>query len=245
MSETTVEELQKALSTAIGRIAAMESELRSKPAAAPGKAGIDLDEVRQGLLLDPLGFMQKLGFQPHQINHAKTVFVSDFLGDKAPPDMRLAAAQGPQLIATQATNSAVAELSRRLDELSNSGLKAAKRESFKAITASKDKHPNLSKAVTADEDDLMAELDAFKGTAEEFATAKEAKLSKLASVFAPQPASVNNADTKDQSSKVAPAPLAGGLNTVQSVVSDKPAGWTAESHATLRDKIVHKLAQKH
>ncbi len=237
-------ELKTALDTAIGRIASLENELRNR-AKEPTKPGFDVEAFRHNLILDPLETMKQLGLTAEQIKHAKTVFVADFLGPNAPADMRLAASQGPQLIATQATNSAVAELSRRLDELSNSGLKAAKRESFKAITASKDKHPNLSKAVTADEDDLMAELDAFKGTAEEFATAKEAKLSKLASVFAPQPASVNNADTKDQSSKVAPAPLAGGLNTVQSVVSDKPAGWTAESHATLRDKIVHKLAQKH
>ncbi len=237
----TETELMAKLETAIGRISALEGELRSKPKAAevPAAPAFDIYKFREALTIDPVGTMKAMQMNPEHVEHVRSILLADKMGDAASPHLKMMAMQGPQMMAAQATADSVANLSRRLDERDKQEQKAAKRESFKTISVDKEKYPNLAKAVSADPA-LFEEVDLHGGTAEEFAVSQEAKLKKLVAVLVPSAASVT-ADNKDQSTKVVPTPLAGALGgDPPAITKSKPGEWTREESRKLRDEIVLK-----
>jgi len=240
MSE--VEELKKALETAMGRIASLENERTRAPAQPPG---INAHQ----LLLNPMGTLRGAGYNDEQLGHIRNAAIADFLGPNAPLPMQIAANSGAQLVAAQQASAAVADLSRRFDELSTAQKAKAKREEFKAISQLKDKYPNLSKAISANPDRYAAVLDAHGGTAEEFATAQEGQLTELLSALgAPQETaptgSVNNPDNKDQSKKVVSAPLGSATNVVPpppSAIGEQVGVWNKETYAKTKAAILSKV----
>ena len=240
---TETEELRKALDTAIARISTMEGELRAKPKAAetPPAPVFDIFKFRQALALDPVGTMRSMQMSPEHIEHVRTSLLVDQLGDNAPAHLRMTVQQGPQMMAVAAQGESLAMLSRRLDERDAREQSTAKRESFKSISANKEKYPNLAKAVAADPE-LISELEKHGGTAEEFAASQEAKLTKLAAVFAPPAGSVKP-DNSDQSKQVMPTPLAGALGGDPPVIVKNPGGWSRDAFTKTRDEIVQKYAR--
>lgn len=238
MADETAE-LKKLLETAIARISSLEGELRTKPKEKETPQAFDLVKFRESLIIDPVGTMRAMQMGGEHVEHVRNVLIADKLGDQAPPQMKVFAAQGPQMMAAQAQAEAVATLSRRLDDREKQEQKAAKKESLKAITANKEKYPNLSKALAADPD-LAEELEKHTGTAEEFAANQEAKYTKLAAAFVPQTASTS-ADNKGQSTQTKPTPLASSLNgDTPPIVKENPGEWTRDAYTKVRDSIVHK-----
>jgi hypothetical protein len=231
----------KNLNAAIARIAALESELRSKP-AKESESVFDLVAFRKQLTIDPIGTLRSLQLGTEHIDHVRSVLIADKLGDQAPPQLRVFAAQGAQLVAAHAQAETIAALSRRLDDRDKQEQKATKREAFKSITANKEKYPNLAKAFAADPE-LVSEMDAHGGTAEEFAASQEAKLQKLVSVFAPSTASVT-ADNRGQSTQAKPTALAGTLSGDPPPLEKEQSGWTRDQYTKIRDGIVQKYSQK-
>lgn len=244
MADNEITELKTALATALSRIGSMESELRTKPKEAAFDPNAFYSEFVKRFTLDPVGTMRSLNMPVTNIDHVRDALIADKLGAEAPPHMRMLAAQGPQVLASQALNEQLTALSRRVEELSNSALTGSKRQSFKAITESKDKYPNLSKALSVDDSPIMAELEKHGGSAEEFAMQQEAKWAKYGLAPAASTTSADTVDNKGQSTKATPAPLAGQLNTVQQPVTpeNKPGVWNADRHAALRDSIVAKVS---
>ncbi len=241
---TTESELLAKLDAAISRISSLEGELRNKPKAKEEASPppFDLVRFRQAFITDPVGTMGSLQITAQQAEHVRQTLEVHSQGDRAPLDMRMRVAQGPQMMAVQANAEALATLSRRLDEQDKAKTDAAKKESFKTIAANKEKYPNLAKAAAADPD-YVNKLEKHGGTAEEFAAAQEAELSKLAALFAPQTAS-ENAGNIGQSSQTKPTPLAANLNgDVPAVQQTNPGAWTREAAQKLQNEIVQKYAR--
>ncbi len=59
----TIEEMQKMLDTAIGRISSLEGELRAKPKAAETPP-FDIYKFRESLSIDPIGTMRAMNMNP-------------------------------------------------------------------------------------------------------------------------------------------------------------------------------------
>lgn len=243
-TEDTVAQLQKSLETALSRIGSLEGELRGKKPEVP--QGIDPTVLRNQLTLDPIAALRGYNIPDETITHLRTCLIADLLGDAAPQHMKDIARSGKQVIATQASNAAVADLSRRFDELTTGQKNKQKRDEFNAITAMKDKYPNLAKAATAKPELFTDSLVKHGGTAEEFAVAEEARLAEVAAALGVPTTSVNNVDNKDQSKKVVSAPLASALNGAVPDITQgsKPSSWNQESHNKLRDEIVAKVSSR-
>ncbi len=228
------------------RLATMEAELASlrnrKPeASAPA---FDPAAFRAAFVADPVGTMTRMGAP---VDHVTRVLVAHAMGDTAPPELKVLAAMGPQVNAAQALDAKVEALSRQLSDLNASSSKSGVRESFKAITADKTKYPHLAKALTADPGFFDEDLGTHGGSAEDFASKMEARLSKVGTVFgvtiAPPAASSEHADPNVQSQKDKPAALEGALNGSPPPLPEPKAGvFTAEDHAKLRDETVRKYA---
>jgi hypothetical protein len=246
---TELEEMKAMLEKAVSKIASMEQEFRSKP--APATPQFNYDKFRTEFFLNPVATVKKMGASPIQASFVSDCFVADKLGDEAPPAMRFAASQGQQLLAAQTTQEQLAQLSQTVQALQTAALQGGKRESFKAISQMKDKYPNLTKAMSVDEGPVKAALDAFSGTAEEFAAAEEAKWAKYGLVPAtpaeapqkvadPANQSVKPGDNNGQSVKTE---LAVGTPKTEETPGDKKA-WNADTHAELVARIVAKTAAK-
>jgi hypothetical protein len=221
---------------ALQRIAALEAEVSGYRRQAKPEPQFNMEAFRQDFIADPVGTMQRLGAP---VDHVTRVLVANAMGEQAPPELKMLAAQGPQVNAARALEARVEALSRQLSDVTAASSKKATRESFQAITADKSKYPHLAKAVSADPSLVEDELGSHGGTAEELAAKLEARLSKVAAIYAP-PAASSNAETQDQSTQVAPA-TTGGLSGGVPPLTQKPSGvFTPEDHARLRDECVRK-----
>lgn len=207
-------------------VAGYRSQGKQKP------AGID----PQALVNDPIGTMMRHGIP---VEHVTRVAVAHSLGDQAPPELRVLASMGPQISATQNLNSQVEQLSRQVSTLAGAQLSKTKRESFKALSTDKTKYPNLAKAAETDASFFDDDLEGFSGTAEEFASRQESKLSKL-KLHTPGPAQSEQpagSTTTVQSTQDKPAALAGAMNGDVPQLLQKP-GFD-------RDKVKAEVLRKH
>lgn len=249
-------ELQKALDTAVTRIASLEQELRGRPQQTQQEPqGINPQQLMQALMLDAPGVLRNMGLTPDHIAHVRTQIIADALGDNAPPQMMMAAMQGQQYVAAQQTSAAVADLSRQVNAIVTEQTRKSKRESFNAMAALKDKYPHLSKAISANPDRFLAGLDAHGGTAEEYAAQKEQELAEIVTLLgaAPQgqpaqaahtsPASVNNAANTGHSMQAGSAPTAGALNaTPPPAPQGNTEVWDAAQYQAVKDRILKKVS---
>lgn len=233
------EKLEAQIATLLGRIATLEAGR----AAAAAPQGID----PHALIRDPMGTFRQAGYTPDQLTHIRNAAIADFLGPNAPLPMQMQANMGPQMIATQQAQAALADLSRRFDEMTSAQKTTAKREEFKAISALKDKYPYLSKAISANPDRYSAALASHGGTAEEFATAQEAQLTELVAIYVPAPAStgsVKTPDNQDQSKKVASAPMGSATNVVpppQGNPGKDSKVWNRDAYLATKEAILSSL----
>lgn len=214
------------------RLATLESELASlrKPAAP----AFDPNQFRQAFINDPVGTLTRMGAP---VDHITKVLVANAMGDQAPPELKVLASQGPQLMAHQALEAQVEALSRQLSTMNASSQKAGLRESLKTIGSDKTKYPNLSKAVAADPSLLDEELASHGGTAEELAAKVEARLTKMAAIYAPTPpASTEYADDDASSTQGKPAGN-DGVPPLQAKQSGPP---TSEELARIKAEVLHK-----
>jgi hypothetical protein len=220
------------------RLAVLEAEV-SRSRAATQAPQLNEDAIIQAfvqrLIHDPIGTLTSRGAP---VEHLTRVFVANAMGDQAPQELKMLAAQGPQVIAARAVESKVEALSRQFSNLVDATTKAATRESFKALTSDKSKYPHLAKAAAADPDLIAEELGAHGGTAEELAAKLEARLTKVAAVYAPPPASGEDAVSHVPSTQDTPA---GVTNDGVPPIPKQAVGvFRAEDHAKLRDEIVRK-----
>ena len=226
------------------RIATLEKQNQAKP---------NLAELRRLLVLDPQSFFTTIGLSAEEINHVDTVSVVKTLGDSAPLQMKMAAASGPQLIASQTQAQSVADLSRQVAELTKAQAAKARGEEFQAITAKASEYPHLSKAAKANPALFKRELEAHGGTAEEFAKAKEESLAEIAAALgvptapqekpaggnSPSTGSVKTPDSQDQSKKVASALSDGAINGTPAPSSASKEGkWNDSAFQALKQKII-------
>lgn len=186
----------------MAKIAALESELaplRSQRQSAP--AGIDLNQLRQGLMRNPIGVLEQLGVPieaigPHVVAHQ--------MGDKAPPALQALVSRGPMMAGMDALSQEVAALRQWQATLSESTQRAGLAQSFKTLSADKSKYPHLAVAHAADPALFEEDVAGHKGDAAALASKIEARLSGLAKVFSP-PASTENAEAQSATSEQARA----------------------------------------
>lgn len=229
-----IDELKAMIASAVSKIGTLEAELRGRP-APPTNPMPDFNKFKEALFLDPIGTMKEMGAGTDVIDYARDVFIADKLGDQAPPKMRILAAQGPGVIAAQKQETAIAALSRKVDDFLSDQTNASKRKEFAdAITQMKDKYPNLVKAHTVAGDDIESELTSAGGSVSDFLAAQEAKWSKFGLVSPPAAApsaSANDAaKIADPSKQVDPAKAS----------ESDGATFTAEANAALIAKILAK-----
>jgi hypothetical protein len=221
------------------RIAALEAQLDSIRKSAPAAPQFDPEAFRRAFVANPVGVLQQMGAP---IDHITKVLVANAMGDNAPPELKVLASQGPQLMAHQALEAQVEALSRQLSTMNATSQKAGLREGLKTISADKSKYPNLAKAVAADPSLVDEELTGHGGTAEELAAKLEARLSKVAAIYAPPVASVNAANDTVQSTQDKPA---GAPDDGVPPIPKKPSGVFGPDEAkALRDEIVRKHASQ-
>lgn len=235
--------MSDALTAALARIAALEAEVsRSRK---PEHNSFTPEVVRDALTRDPIGTLTRLGVP---VDFVTKVAVAHALGDQAPPELKALAAMGPQVSHAQALDSKVETLSRQISSMTEAEKKKARANEFKALTADKTKYPSLAKALQEDPTLLDDEMDSMGESAEEFASKLEARLSKVAKVFAPPPASEESADPADApqgdpahqadpSPKVKPATTSGN---VPALPQSTPGVFTEAEHAKLRDEMIRK-----
>lgn len=221
------------------RLASMEKELATFRARKPEEKSFDPQAFRSAFVADPLGSMTKMGVP---VDYITKVLVAHAMGDQAPAELRMLAQQGPMVSAQNALESRLEQLSRQVSTIVETGSKKSVQESFKALSADKTKYPHLAKAVQADASLFDGELSGHGGTAEEFATQAEARLSKIAAIYVPPTASEANADKPDQSMQVKPATSASLPGGVPPLPVDKAGVFTNEDHAKLREEVVRKYA---
>ncbi len=197
---------------------------------------------RTAFVADPIGTLTRMGAP---VDHVTRVLVAHAMGEQAPPELRVLAAMGPQVSATSALDSKVDALSRQVSTFLESQTKAGTRSSFQALAADKTKYPHLAKAFTADPS-LFDDEVATGENALELAAKLEARLTKVAAVYAPPTASEGNADqpivpsTKDE-----PAALAGTTSGGVPPIPRSPTGViTPAEDKALRDEIVRKYSAR-
>lgn len=249
---------EKQVEMLVTRIATLEKELRSKPAApAVDEAAVRskvISEFAHALLTDSVGTLKSMGAKPEQIEVIRAQMIADKLGDQAPPQMRFIAQQGPQMMQQTKTEEAIAALSRQVAELAKANSEGPKLSKFDSIIETeKSKYPNLAEALKADKEAIVGNLKAFGGSAEEFIAAQEAQWAKfgLAAKAAASAVSAETTDNQGQSTKTTPAPLAsnlvGGSTPAQTPAAQpekKTPVWNAETHKALVAELVQKTASK-
>lgn len=213
------------------KMAQLEAEVSGYRQRTQKPAGINPQEFVQ----DPIGTMQRYGLP---VEHITRVAVAHQLGDQAPPELRVLASMGPQIVQQQNLGSQVEQLSRTVQSIAQGQANKTKRESFKALSADKTKYPNLAKAAETDPSFFDDDIEGFSGTAEEFASRQEAKLSKL-KLHTPEPAPSEQTAEKtiDPSTQVKPAALAGAMNGDVPQLLQKP-GFD-------REKVKAEVLRKH
>lgn len=233
----------KALETALARIAALEARLTGQP-AAPQPQGVDPQQLARALTQDTVGTLARLGVD---VNHVSKVLVAHQLGDAAPEPLRIYAQQGPLMSATQAVTAEVQSLRQRLDTYEQRDAQAARRQSFNALAADKTKYPRLAAVMAKSPELLASELDSHQGDTASLADAIEQRLAALAPALGappPQPASQANAEstTQGQSTQAKQAqPGATGLDPTPPPIPQAQTGpWTPEMDRELRDRIIRK-----
>jgi len=216
----------------------MEKELATLRSTKPEKQ-FDVNAFRNQFTQDPVGSLTKMGMS---VDYVTKVLVANAMGDSAPAELRGLVQMGPVLSAQGALESRLEQLSRQVSSIVETGTKNSIREGFRALTGDKTKYPNLAKAAAADSALFDTELEAHRGTAEEFATQVEARLAKLAaSLGVPPPASEGNADQPDQSTQVKPAATTAALSgSPPPLPVQKDGVFSKEDHTKLRDEIVRK-----
>lgn len=238
MSE--VDDLKKALSTAMSRIAALES----RP-TAPAPAQFDT----QGFVRDPIGSMRAHNMP---VDHIARVMVAHVMGDQAPPELRALAAMGPQVSQQQALTSELGQLRQRLEQIETERQLAAVRQSFSTLAGDKSKYPTLAAAYARNPGAFEADVASYKGDAAALADSLEGKLKALApAVGAPQPAStVNAGQATSQSSQTQQAQgsavTGGPVDTTPPPLPSiaKPGVFTQTDHEALKARIIQKHAGK-
>ncbi len=186
---------------------------------------------------DPIGTHRRVGLTDDHIQHSTRVHVANAMGDQAPHELRMLAAQGPMVSATNTLQSDVQVLRQRLEHYENEGKTKVVRESFKALAADKSKYPHLAKALAANPALLDEQLGKHGGSAEEFANAQEA----LAALYAPPPVREGNTDDQMPNSQQGKQAQGSGLDPTPPPIAQGKAGvFTPEDHAKLRDEIVRK-----
>lgn len=232
-------DIQKALETAMGKIAQLEREVsgyRSQP--QPQAPTFD----PRAFTADPLGAMTRMGIP---VDHVTRVLVAHTLGDQAPPELKVLAAMGPQVSATNALQVELEQLRRQVSELTTSQSKKSAGESFKALAADKAKYPHLASAIAADASLYDEDIQSFGGNVEDFLAKEEKRLARLAPALGVKPpaASVANADTTtDQSKQVTPA-VAAALNGEMPPLPETKVGvFTQADHDKLKEEVVRKAS---
>lgn len=219
------------------KLAQLEAEVSAlrKGAREPQAPQFDPNTFLRQLVTDPVGTLTRHNLP---VDHVTRVLVANAMGDQAPPELKVLAAMGPQVSAQRALAEQVDALSRRLTDLTSP--KPPSVDSVKALTADKAKYPHLAKALAADPAFFTDAEIAAGGSAEEFAAQAEARLSKMAAVYAPPPASEANADPNGQSKQAAPADTPVTSGGVPPIPKPTGASFTQEDHVKLRDEIVRK-----
>jgi hypothetical protein len=234
---------QKALDTLLARIAALEA--RPAPAAAPQAPAFDARAFAQAFTADPVGVMTRLGIPT---DHVSRVMVAHTLGDAAPYELRMLAAQGPQVSAVQAIQSDLQAVRQRQEAIEAASKKATERQSFSALAVDKTKYPLLAAAMAKNPARYAGRVDSHQGDAAALAATIEADLkADLEALGITPPASAANADTQQaQSTQGKQAQDGTTVNpgsvdpTPPQIQEKKPGVFTMEDHAALRDRIVRK-----
>jgi hypothetical protein len=219
------------LDAALSRIAALEAELRSRPAAPAGISARAINE-------DPIGTLSKSGVD---IQHLARVFVAHTLGDSAPPELRSLAMMGPQVSATRQLSDDVQAMRQRLDDYESREKQSAARKSFSALATDKSKYPALAAAFAKSPAVFDGDVDSHKGEAAALAESLESKLKALG--LAP-PASTESAETaQPQSSQGKQAQPAGAVDTTPPPLPQNQSGaLTQETAAQLKERILRKYS---
>lgn len=223
----------------LSRFAVMEAEVSGYRSRKQEPAGLDPTAFKGQFTSDPLGTISRMGLP---LDHITRVLVAHAMGDAAPPELKALAAMGPQVSATATLDAKVTELTRQLTEMTASSSRNGVRTSFNALATDKVKYPNLSKALTAQPDLYNEELATRRGSADEIAAQLEAHLTKVAAIYAPQPASDEAAvSTPDPSTQIKPVAAAGALvGGVPPLPTVTQGVFTQDEHTKLRDEIVRK-----
>lgn len=225
----------------LARMAQMEAELSTLRQSKQPEKQFDVSEynrqLAQQITNDPFGTLGKMGVPT---DHIMRVAVTHALGDKATPEQRMFAQMGPQISAQQALASNYEALSRRLEDMDAKAAQASRATSMQKLIADKAKYPHISKAYEADPSLFESDLAGHKGSAEELATALEARASKMAKAFgvASQPAS-EDAETTAQSSQGKPA-TGDTITDVPSLPVNKVGEFTSDDHQKLKAEILRK-----
>lgn len=214
----------------LAKIAALESELAQ------------FRKMKRDITINPAGVLQQMGVPKE---HVTEVLVADHLGDKAPPQLRAAAAVGPTLAKLMDQEAELAALRQRLDASDKEARSKAVRESTKTTGMDKSKYPYLAAALAADPSYLDAE--AVGDSAEATAAAVEARLARAAKAFGfTPPASTEDAGKKADGADAAaqgtgrkPQAHQGG-NPPPVPQSTGKVGWSDDDRIALRDEIVRK-----
>lgn len=234
----------KTIQTLLQKFAALETEV-----SGYRKANKEPAFDHRALINDPVGVLNKLGVP---VEHITKILVANQLGDAAPHELRSLAQMGPMVNATSDLRTQLESLSRQVSDLVTAQKGSSTRASFKALANDKTKYPNLSKALNKRTDRYDDEAAKFEGTAEEYATQKEAYLKEMAELFGAPAASEENADetvnvemTSDeqeaaQSKESRPANAA-GLNGEVPPLTRKDSGvFGDKERQALKDSVLRK-----
>ena len=203
------DDIKKALETALSRIASLETEVsgyrsrKQEPTLAQLR-----DEIRKEMVRDPYGAMAGMGVPADYVTKRLVAKQMQEANIPLPDELQGLALLGPQLNATHALESKLEQLSRQVSSIVDTSIKSSARQSIQALSADKAKYPNLAKAAAADPDLINEALEKHGGTAEEFAAAEEARLARVAKLYAPAVSQETTSKTDVQSKQDAPATAA-------------------------------------
>lgn len=232
----------KALETALARIAALEAKLAAQPTPAPQPQGIDPQALARALTTDPVGTMSSMGVP---VDHISRVLVAHALGDAAPPELRMLAQQGPLVSATQALASDLQTVRQRLETYEQRDRQAERRQRFRALTADKTKYPRLAAVMEKNPELFISEVDSYQGDTDGLADELERRLDAAALALGAPPASEANAEntSSDQSTQVKQAQSGGGLDPTPPPIPQSQSGvWTQDMHQQAKDRVLRKYA---
>lgn len=239
----------KALETALARIAALETRLSAQPAPAPAAApqsqGIDPQAFARAFAANPVGVMQQFNIP---VDHVSRVLVAHTLGDSAPPELRMLAQQGPLVSATQALNADLQAMRQRLEVFEQRDQQATRRQGFNALTADKAKYPRLAAVMARSPELFISEVDTYQGDTAALAADLERRLEATAQALgATPPASQANAEQanagQSQQAKQAPQGVQGFDPTPPPIPPQTTTGpWTPEMDRQMKERIIRKYS---